>query len=365
MSNALLKLCNQLEGLPAVARQVLHVLADEARGYDNDCSSLKTAEIAKRTGLSRRTIHRAYVVLAEAGHITRLEIEPGAALKTRVHPQLGGRAPDAELAEGYDRVSYPSDTQSHPQEYIDKTINHSPSASAREPLIEGFRGPAPDTIPAAPEPPPMPPQPAERELDPVAQIIAAWNAMAASHGLPGPISADVPREAAIEALLRREKLWRVLAAVDAVGRSAWLTGKRQGGQGDWMATFDWIFEVRRFAGSGNFNRVLEGEFNRGQGVPVEPPSAAPAVNEYLTVGAGEARDETEDIRRLRARLRAEEGDHLSAAWIDPLRFEWRGGDLLAIAPSAFHAEWITGHFLGALRGAAGGAAVQVRVRQRA
>jgi hypothetical protein len=370
MSNSLLRIAHRVTGLPAMARQVLVVLADEARDTRGGRSSLTTAQIADRTALSRRTIHRAYVVLATAGHITREETQPGAPVETLVHPMIGVAVSGADLAEGYATVSDPLCQPVRGSiEYKDITIDHSPQAGAREISISGFQGPAPTPVPAQPIEPSAPmPAPAERELEPAAQVIAAWNAMAARCGLPGPVTLDLPREAAIDTLLRREKLWRVLAAVDAVGRSAWLTGKGANRQGDWMATFDWVFEVRRFAGAGNFNRILEGEFNRGQAVP---EAAAAPVDHFSDVGKMVVDpDEPAPTRALRTALAGMLGPGDVRAWIEPLAFEWRGDEMLAVAGSAFAADHVRSQFAGQLGRAAAKAAggpmlVRVMVRAKA
>ena len=360
MSNALLKLCNQLEGLPAPARQVLHVLADDARDYLVNCSFLTTAKIAQRTGLSRRTIHRAYVVLIEAGHITRLATEPGAGIKTKVHPIVGSTAPDVDLAEGPDTMAEGSATVAGGPIYIESTITHSTNAGAREreSAIEGSGERVSDSAPAT-----LP--------DPADQVFDEWDRVAAAKGLPGPVRRDVERRQAIERRIAAEKLWRVLAAVRAVGDAPYLTARkaRHAGQGDVMADFDFVFGVGHLRGNRVFERLLEGSFTGGRAIPAEEPRAMSRFATTSEAGKSDRRRgheaETEDIRRLRARLRDEIGsDHLIGAWIDPLRFEWRDDELLAIAPSGFHADWITGHFVDALRRAAGGKPVRVTMREK-
>lgn len=355
MSNSLLRAAHRVSGLPAMARQVLVVLADEARDARGGRSSLTTAQIADRTGLSRRTIHRAYVILAEAGHITREETAPGAALATLVHPQFSTALPPADLAEGSANLS---GGVCQPVRgvisYIDRPVTSTPLPSAREADFEGFQGPAPQPVPA-PAAPVQPPAPATRELEPVDQVFAAWDGWRDRAGLPVPTTRNAARRVAVARAIEANGLGKVLMMVDTVER-----GVRDGrfrrkgaeGQDSIWATFDATFEVGHAASLNLLARLLDGEFG------AVAPAAATCAPDAPVVEHGDP-----DLR-LRAAIGKRIGAAAARQWIDPLVFDWRGDELRAVAPTAFHADWVTEHFASHLRGAAGGAAVRVMVREK-
>ncbi len=362
MSNTLLRAAHRVSGLPAMARQVLVVLADEARDARGGRSSLTTAQIADRTGLSRRTIHRAYVILTDAGQITREETAPGAALATVVHPRAvtGSRLhlAGADLAEGPATVSDPlCQSVRGSIEYNDRPDTSSPRASAREADFQGFRGPVPEGVPPAPpEPPPVPPVPVERELDPVDQVFAAWDGWRDRAGLPGPLTRNAARRVAVARAIDAHGLGKVLMMVDTVERGVRDGKFRRNGQDSIWATFDAAFEVGHAKELNLLARLFDGEFGA---VEARASHFAPA-NEARKLNMHDG--EPPAAQALRARLVAAiDSAHLVAAWIDPLRFEKRDDGWLAIAPSAFVADWVAANYASELRRAAGG---EVRILTR-
>jgi hypothetical protein len=346
LSIALLKMAHRVTGLPAMARQVLTTLADEARDYNGDRSSLTTAQIADRTGLSRRTIHRAYVILTEAGHITRIETAPGAALATKVHPQIAAALPKTEMAEGCASVSDPPANLSEGANYIDITNTHSPRPSAREVDFIDRESPVAAPVPG----------------EPVDQVFAAWDAWRDRAGLPGPVTRTAARRVAVDRAVRDNGLGKVLMMIDTIEREVRAGNfRRKGatGQDSIWATFDAAFEIGHAAGLHLLTRLLDGDFGaltpRADPVPVARPAEA-----------GEA-DRPEPERRLRAALAARLGARESAVWIDPLCFEFTGDGVEAVAPGAFHADHVTTHFAAQLRRAAqdaGTGPIRVRAKMR-
>jgi hypothetical protein len=170
--------------------------------------------------------------------------------------------------------------------------------------------------------------------------------MAEVAGLPGPVGRDVARRVAVEARLAAHGLWRVLAAVRKVGESDFLRGrKRATGQGDWRADFDWVFEVRRYSGSGHFQRLLEGSYT-ADAVPAGPEPEPPAIRETeQRAGPSIWPDGVEE--RLRGAVSARAWE----AWFAPLRPVPGEVGLAAAAPSAFHADWLRQNFGPALAAA--------------
>lgn len=348
-------------------KAVLVALSDDARDADGGLAKLAIAEIALRTGINRRTVEVALRRLSEAGLIER-DGRPGRAtastwlrleipVETTARP--GVDSDQTRIHTGSDpnphRIRPESDSG---PSFTNRPIDHSTSAGASEREVERQRKRQKDVAAGGVLPVGSAP-------DPVDQVFAAWDAWRARAGMPGgPITRNVPRRVAVDRVVASIGLGRTMMIIDTVER-----GVRAGrfrrkdaiGQDDIFATFDTVFEVAHGKGLNLLARLLDGEFGA-----LDPPAPAP-VPAFVPGSAGaraDARAETEDIRRLRARLRAESGDHLSEAWIDPLRFELADGELLAIAPSAFHADWIRQHFVSALRVAAGGAEVRVVVREK-
>ena len=334
MSNALLRAVHRVKGLPPMARQVLTVLADEARDSRGGRSSLTTAQISDRTGLSRRTIHRAYVILTDAGHITREETAPGAPFATLVHPLIGTAATPASVSEGAATVSDPLCQPVRGSIYREEPVTISPRERAREPVAEE-----------------------EGSADPVDQVFEAWDAWTTRAGLPGPVTRDAARRVAVANKLAAVGLGQVLMTIDTVERGVAAGGfRRKGavaGQGDLFCTFDAVFELGHAAGLRLFTRLLDGEFGRPVHAtdPAENASTAPV---YAT--------EPPRAQAIRAALRQRLGVQICKAWIDKLQFEDAGGELLALAPSAFHADYVASQFAADLRRAAGGP-VKITVRE--
>lgn len=180
----------------------------------------------------------------------------------------------------------------------------------------------------------------------VVAVFDRWDRMAAQAGLPGPVQRTAARGRAIDLRLGEEGCWRVLAAVDAVGRSDFLRGKRAGRQGDFFRTnFDWIFLQRTEAGIARFTQLLEGNFTGGEPVPRAPEPAAPV--------AAATPDRPGEPPGVRARITAVVGPGMARAWFDECRLSRDDGALIVTARSAFVAEQVTQRFGAALTAAAG------------
>ena len=365
MSNKLIRLARRVTTLSIGGetraiwpseKAVLTCLADDARDKNGGKAKIGAGEIAFRTGINRRTVEVAIRRLCEAGIISREGGGGRATAQTILHLET---AVTPEPDSGVPRIhtgGAPNQIRGCPEstpgvENTNIPAYHSTSAAAPE------RGLFAE---AAKKPPAAAPLPA----DPVDQVFDAWDAMARAKGLPGPVKRDGERYRTVERRIAAEKLWRVLAAVRAVGDAPYLTRRKaqHDGQGDVMADFDFVFGVGHLRGNRVFERLLEGSFTGGRAVPVE--ELRPPVPQTGPPPRSDHGDEPDDICRIRAAMREQIGAHHYDAWIGPLRFERRGGELLAIAPSAFVADWVTGHYVDQLRGAAGGAAMRVLVRER-
>jgi len=318
MSNRLIHQVHRLRDVKGTARAVLLVLADEARDYAGGRSTLTTAQIADRTGLSRRTVHRAYVDLIAAGHITREATAPGAALSTIVHPG-GGEAcqpvsAPAAVAEGSANLSAPpcqSVRGSYSIRNIDQVYPSPTPARAREPA----------------------------DQDEVGQVFAAWDAWLERCKLPGPVTRTPARRAAVAAQLAEFRVGQLIQAIDRAERG-YRSGKfNRQGQGDLWFTFDKVFEV---AGAKGFNllaRLLDGEFGAAESAGANAADRPAPVD----------RSDEGEAGRLRQAVRADVGDHSYEAWVAPCRFEFDGDALVLTAPSAFKADWVQQHFADTLR----------------
>lgn len=342
---------------------VLMALANDARDVDGDVSKLRTVKIMARTRLSEPAVRKAYRQLQANGHITRIRGNEGEQSVTKVHPRLTPfttTAADTWVSSvSVSPISNTGNPCIEDMGLIDhriQPIDHSPLASAREADFEGFQGPAPQPVPAPAAPVP-PPAPATRELEPVDQVFAAWDAWRDRAGLPGPVTRNAARRVGVARAIEAQGLGKVLMSIDTVERGV-KAGRfrRRGaaGQDDLWATFDALFDVGHARELNLLARLLDGEFGA-----VVPAAAAPAVKECLTVA--EAGDPEQ---RMRAAIGKRIGAAAARQWIDPLVFDWRGDELRAVAPTAFHADWVTEHFASHLRGAAGGAAVRVVVREK-
>jgi hypothetical protein len=327
VSNRIIHQVHRLRDVKSTARAVLLVLADEARDYAGGRSTLTTAQIADRTGLSRRTVHRAYVDLIAAGHITREATAPGAALSTIVHPG-GGEAGQpvsapAAVAEGYANLSAPpcqSVRGSYSIRDIDQ-VNPSPTPErAREPA----------------------------DQDEVGQVFAAWDAFHVRAGLP-PVARGMARRGAVAARIADHGLGNALMIVDRTERA--VRERRQPkGQGDLFFSFDMVFGVGKAASIGIFERMLDGEFTPAVAAVVLEPKPA-AVRD----GEGEAE------AGIRAAARAALGDSAYRAWLEPAGVRLAGGEVVISAGSAFAADHIANQIAPVLRRP--GLAVRVEIER--
>jgi hypothetical protein len=354
-------------------RLVLLALADDARDARGGRSALGTADIRGRTGCSERMVRYAFVHLQAGGHITREAAEPGAVAVTIVHPfgGLRGAAVDAPAAvagvqpiagEGCNPLHGGGATHCTPPivYMIDRPKTHSPLASARGGDLSGlsdtgFQGPVPASA-GNPSPVPVP-----VELPPVDQVFAAWDGWRDRAGLPGPVMRTASRRVAVDKAITDHGLGRVLmmvATIDREVRAGNFRRKQHAGQDTIWATFDAAFEVGHAAALNLLTRMLDGDF--GPLVPM--PGAAPVLV-VADQGTRAESDEPAAIQRLRAVLHERLGARACAVWIDPLRFEQRGDELLAIAPSAFAADHVTTNYGPQLRSAARGP-VRVMVKER-
>jgi hypothetical protein len=219
--------------------------------------------------------------------------------------------------------------------YIEEPVTISPRERAREPV-------------------------AENSGDPVEQVFDAWDAWTRRAGLPGPIQRDAARRVAVANKLAAVGLGQVLMTIGTVERGVAAGGFRKKnpvpGQGDLFCTFDAVFEVGHAAALRLFTRLLDGEFGR----PAE--KVQPGAANSQADCANSQSDEPPRVQAIRARLRERLGQSTSAAWIDRLRLEEAGGELLALAPNAFHADFVSTNLAHELRRAAGGP-VRIAVRE--
>lgn len=371
MSNRLIRLAQRVRTLSIgdetraiwpSEKAVLTALADDARDAEGGVARLAIAEIALRTGINRRTVEVALRHLADAGLIER-DGRPGRATARtflRIEP-----AATSGVDSGQTRIHTGSDPNPHrvrPEsdsgvESTNKPIDHFTSARAAQreeaDRFERVMTPSSTFEPPAPT------------SDPAEQVFAAWDAMAAASGLPGPVRRDVERRAAIERRIAGEKLWRVLQAVRAVGDAPYLTRRKRShdGQGDVMADFDFVFGVGHLRGNRVFERLLEGSFTGGRAIPVDAPAP---VAEAEARPPPPVRPPAESV--LLARMTDRIGAAAVRSWIEPLAFEPDGDGLRILAPSAFHADHVRTHFADQLQHCAwlafGLKSVRVQVREK-
>jgi hypothetical protein len=243
---------------------------------------------------------------------------------------------------------------------IDRPKTHSPLASERGGDFQGsgntgFQGPVP--APAGNPSPAPAPLPVPVELPPVDQVFAAWDGWRDRAGLPGPVMRTAARRVAVDKAITDHGLGRVLmlvATIEREVRAGNFRRKQHAGQDTIWATFDAAFEVGHAAALNLLTRMLDGDF--GPLVPM--PAAAPVLADHLADHLADQlawaeSDEPAAVQRLRAALRDKLGAKACAAWIDPLRFEQRGDDLVAVAGSAFAADYLASNYAMQLRQAAG------------
>jgi len=358
VSNRLVNLCKRIthcggRKMRASEKAVLLTLADDARDHRQGRSSLTTRDICTITGLSPRAVGLAYVVLVEGELITREPGEPGAAIVSLVHPKEAPTetksisAPASQSARGVAHIATPGGNNCQGSiEYKDITIDQYTNAGARAVDLEdgGF------------------------EPGPVDQVFDGWDRMAAAAQLPGPVGRDAARTVAVETLLASHGLWRVLAAVRKVGESDFLRGRRRApGQGDWRADFDWVFEVRRYRASGNFQRLLEGSFTP-DAVPMQPKDRAQRGRQQAIEGdaatAAPAEGRLAGETAQRARMRDALGEAFCRAFTDSATLTPLGQGWALLVPGAFAADHLSANHGAALQ-RAGVVSIEVAAKERA
>ncbi|MBB6228336.1 hypothetical protein FHS79_002521 [Polymorphobacter multimanifer] len=366
-------------------KSVLLILADDARDAHGGRSRLTTRQICTISGLSPRAVGLAYATLAQAGLITREATCAGGAFDTLVHPnaapaEFAGVAktvvatpsqntrPLAKSATPLAKIATPLANSATPLIDIrNLPIDHTPKARVcehcRQALPEDHPGPVP-VVPAVVAEPAVQPsaQPHNRaQPDAVAQVFDAWDRMAVVAGLPGPVARDVPREAAIHQALQREPLWRLLQSIRKVGESDWLTKRKNRQQGDFMASFDYVFGVGRWRNYRVLTRLLEGEFNGGSGVPLVAPAAPPVAGGPVAGGPGAGR-ESRTAARARQELLRMIGERSFQAWFGDARFVEIEDGVTARLPGPFNVDFVRGNYARQLA-AAGVTEVEVLKRE--
>ena len=313
---------------------VLLCLANDARdnlgGVTTD--KLPTAEIRRRTRLSEAAVRKAYRVLQQSGHITRLPCQNGEQALTRVHPVVtpkqkrntwvspvqGSPIPNTGDPCIEDRGPYREGNNNHSK----RPEHHAKCGRAREPAaVEGLKGPA----------------------DPVDALFDRWDAMAAAIGIPGPATRSLSRRAAMAARIAEFGAGRLAMAIDTAERQARAGAfKRANGQGDLFLTIDALLGLGNARGMMLLERLLEGD---RFGVAVEPGRAEPLAPPPIDTLPGEGAAEAE-IRAAAAQLL---GGPVYRAWLAPARLALGPDGLTITARSAFDAEHISNHIAPRLR----------------
>ena len=115
--------------------------------------------------------------------------------------------------------------------------------------------------------------------DPIADAVAAWNAMAARVGL-SPIRKLTPeRRGRIMARLSEHGPDAMTEAIAAVGRSRFCRGENDR---RWRADFDFLLQPSRFL------KLIEGSYDRADNHPGDPEIANPMVRAVVSRGARRA-----------------------------------------------------------------------------
>jgi hypothetical protein len=313
-------------------KAVLIALANDARDYDEGRARLTPHNLQDRASCSLRAVRYAFARLVESGHITREAAASGAAATTIVHPNLAlfptrpVQRKQAQPVQPLHGVPVQPLHGSFLSKVRTKETHPAGARANRENLREQV-------------PPPM-------FAPDVVAVFDRWDGMAARAELAGPVQRTAARGRAIDLRLGEEGRWRVLAAVDAVGRSDFLRGKRAGRQGDFFRTnFDWIFLQKTEAGIARFTQLLEGNFTGGQPVLRGHERPAPA--------AAVIPDRPGEPPGVRARITALVGAGMARAWLDECRFALDGEALVITARSPFVAEQVSQRFGPALTAAAG------------
>lgn len=176
-----------------------------------------------------------------------------------------------------------------------------------------------------------------------AAVIEAWNA----HAARGTLLAQPPEQLqgrAIANLLdavRQRGIEGCLALVERAAQSPLVTGRTAGGF-RWSFTMLWRPQQLSELAIGALDAVSQREMRlladttKGRATP--PPAAPPARSDPP--------GEDPRITRLRDQCEVQMERATVASWIDPLRFELEGGELVAIAPTDFHARWVQNNLAG-------------------
>lgn len=98
---------------------------------------------------------------------------------------------------------------------------------------------------------------AEESLKP-AEVVEAWNIVAAKHGLPMVKKLTPARKRALNARLRQHTIQDFSEAIAAIGRSPFLHGENNRG---WRADFDFLLQPT------SFTRLIEGTYDSADAKP--------------------------------------------------------------------------------------------------
>lgn len=206
----------ELQLLPT-DKLVLLALADCANDDGHCWPSIAT--IARKSGVSERSVQRAIRKAEEAKLIHRQEVI-GKGCKYRIDPRHGVTP---------DRVSPP--TPSHP---TPDTVSPKPSRTIKNPV-----GSSEPTTPNGVS---------------VQQLQEAWNTVPAQRGAVECRRMGPERKRKAQVLLRRYPVEDITEAINAVARSDFLCGR---GKTEFRADFDFLFSPK------HMNRLLEGFYDAG------------------------------------------------------------------------------------------------------
>lgn len=207
--------------------------------------------LAQETGFSWRTVLRALKELEQLGEISRTGEHKGRTVVYRLTLPPADqtvRETASELPERQDTASTetvretPADCQRDSSETVRETVPIELSGELSSELES---------------PPAVPPSLNGAHLDlglpdPVDEMVAAWNAMAAEIGVPAV--QHVTQQRRTKALARRKDLGGIAGWHDCLNKirgSPLLRGEAK----DWRATFDWVLEPR------NLTKIMEGNYD--------------------------------------------------------------------------------------------------------
>lgn len=248
MSNRLLTIAWGVP-LPTTKKMVLLRLADFAD--DNGRRVFPSvARLAHECGTSERTVQYALRDLETDGFIVVVGNATGGRGRAREYAVLVERLLAAQ--EPYEKGANDDTTSERLQPATEKGATDDKKGathctpSTTEPPVE-----PPESPPAVP--PSL--NGAHLDLglpDPVDEMVAAWNAMAAEIGVPAV--QHVTQQRRTKALARRKDLGGIAGWHDCLNKirgSPLLRGEAK----DWRATFDWVLEPR------NLTKIMEGNYD--------------------------------------------------------------------------------------------------------